>query len=457
MAPSPPSLSEAAEALRRRVARQVILASLICAGIAGLGFTVGLWFSWADAGLWSGGGLVGVAGCVVALGASWALLQRGRRVAATRLAATAMNVVVLASVAWFGGTHTVAAAYLSALVGITALLVGPRGGAASLASCMAFLAVDYTWGPLRPESLHLNPGERLIDWWLGIGIAGTFMVLAMRHYEGFLVRAVEQEMRAREALSARKRADRFRSQLFAHSPSPVLLFDADGALFEANQAAQDLLGDAPIGTPLAELLDWNEGQAVGAVISVDPHVPVEVRSAKVPDPDGDLCAIFALRDLRPQRLAEAQQRQAVLHAEASNRAKSSFLASVSHELRTPLNAILGYGEMLEEDIEDDGHQEDLGRILASGRHLLTLIDDVLDLSHVESGQLDIGSERVDLGAVLRDTEAMCRPMLRRRGHTLHIDVAGDLPGAWATTGGCSRCWRTSSATPPSTPTAARSA
>jgi signal transduction histidine kinase len=151
----------------------------------------------------------------------------------------------------------------------------------------------------------------------------------------------------------------------------------------------------------------------------------------VTDPDGAPCAILALHDLRPQRLAADQQRQALLHAEASSRTKTMFLAGVSHELRTPLNAILGYGEMLGEDLEDPDQQEDVGRILAAGRHLLALIDDVLDISQVESGRLDIVEEPVDLAAVFEELEAACRPALRRSGHRLAVDLPAGLPSARA--------------------------
>lgn len=93
---------------------------------------------------------------------------------------------------------------------------------------------------------------------------------------------------------------------------------------------------------------------------------------------------------RTAEWAEAMQaaESARLAAEAANHAKSTFLANMSHELRTPLNAIIGYGEMLTEEVEERGHHEfvpDLERIQTAGRHLLTLISDILDLSKIEAG------------------------------------------------------------------------
>src|ERR1043165_5238433 len=92
-------------------------------------------------------------------------------------------------------------------------------------------------------------------------------------------------------------------------------------------------------------------------------------------------------------------------SETANSAKSQFLASMSHELRTPLNAIIGYSEMLEEEAAERGHGDyaaDLQKIRAAGRHLLALINDVLDLSKIEAGKLELYLETFDLRAAVDD-------------------------------------------------------
>src|SRR4029453_11277889 len=99
-------------------------------------------------------------------------------------------------------------------------------------------------------------------------------------------------------------------------------------------------------------------------------------------------------------------------AEDADRAKSQFLANMSHELRTPLNAIIGYSEMLQEEAEDLGQDDftpDLQKINAAGKHLLTLLNDILDLSKIEAGKMDLYLEVFDLVTMLRDVETTIQP------------------------------------------------
>src|SRR5882762_9465807 len=113
-------------------------------------------------------------------------------------------------------------------------------------------------------------------------------------------------------------------------------------------------------------------------------------------------------------------------AEEANRAKSTFLANMSHELRTPLNAIIGYSEMLEEETRDSGKIEnvqDLRKIQASGKHLLSLINDVLDLSKIEAGKMGLHVETFDVAQVIDEMVATLQPAAAKNANSIHIHLA----------------------------------
>ncbi|MGV3617889.1 MAG: PAS domain S-box protein [Fimbriimonas sp.] len=126
----------------------------------------------------------------------------------------------------------------------------------------------------------------------------------------------------------------------------------------------------------------------------------------------------ALREARDE--AESARRE----AEAANRAKSEFLSRMSHELRTPLNAILGFGQILEAQGLTPMQHESVGYVLKGGRHLLELINEVLDISRVEAGHLDLSIEPVDVVELLPETCALLRPLADAREIGLELQVAG---------------------------------
>ena len=139
--------------------------------------------------------------------------------------------------------------------------------------------------------------------------------------------------------------------------------------------------------------------------------------------------VLAMEDVTERRYVEAQIAQARETAEAANRTKSLFLANMSHELRTPLNAILGYSEMLQEEASDQDVPEflpDLHRIHSAGKHLLSLINDVLDLSKIEAGKMELYLETFSVPHLIEEVVGTIGPLIKFNANTLRVLCPTDL-------------------------------
>ncbi|MDH3590798.1 MAG: CHASE domain-containing protein, partial [Planctomycetota bacterium] len=158
--------------------------------------------------------------------------------------------------------------------------------------------------------------------------------------------------------------------------------------------------------------------------------PVRLSVTALRDNDGNITGFLGVgHDIALRKRQQRELKAAIEAAETANRTKSQFLANMSHELRTPLNAIIGYSEMLEEDAVEAGRTQsaaDLQKIKRAGRHLLMLINDVLDLSKIEAGRMELQIEPTDVGKTIEDIAETVRPLIAERGNTLDVAIGAGL-------------------------------
>lgn len=182
-------------------------------------------------------------------------------------------------------------------------------------------------------------------------------------------------------------------------------------------------GDGPIGSWIADMLDrWDQPEIPAATITLWNRRHYRLLDRRTHD--GDMVCLA--QDITTMKAREDELAEARLRAEAASRAKSTFLANMSHELRTPMNAIIGYSEILIEEAADAGQTAfipDLEKILNAARHLLTLINDILDISKIEAGKMTIYYEDFDAAEIVRDVASTLLPAAEKNGNTLEVTIA----------------------------------
>jgi PAS domain S-box-containing protein len=194
---------------------------------------------------------------------------------------------------------------------------------------------------------------------------------------------------------------------------------------ESQRAAGDYL-DGLARNGVASVL--NDGREVIGRVRQGGLVPLFMTMGRIGESDR-FCAV--LRDITPWKRAEEELLESKRWAERASAAKSDFLAKISHEIRTPLNAIIGFSEVMMEErfgpVGNERYREYLKDIHASGGHLVSLVNDLLDLSKIEAGKLDLTFTSVDLNGLVQQCVALMQPQANRERIIIRTSLAPALP------------------------------
>lgn len=260
--------------------------------------------------------------------------------------------------------------------------------------------------------------------------------------------------RRKLAEAALQEAEENYRSIFENAADGIFQVTAEGVYLSANPALADILGyDSPheltqaLSGQLDEKLYVDRRRRSEFLQLIDQYGVVTDFELQVYRRDGTIIWISentrAVRDdggtflyyegivknINDRKRAAEELFNAKEAAELANRAKSQFLANMSHELRTPLNAIIGYSEMLQEDAADLGYEEivpDLEKIHGAGKHLLGLINDILDISKIEAGKMDLYLEDFNVASLIAEVQATIKPLVEQRGNTLMVQVNPDV-------------------------------
>ena len=255
----------------------------------------------------------------------------------------------------------------------------------------------------------------------------------------------EEELRESEALKA---------AILETALDCVISINAENRIVEWNAAAERTFGysrDEVMGERLPELIipevhrarhyqgvahfiATGKGRLIGRRIEIEAMrrdgtlFPVELSITSTSIKGAPHFTAY-VRDITVRKRYETDLAAAKDEAEEANRAKSQFIANMSHELRTPLTAVIGYGEMLEEEAQDrklDTMLEDLRKVNSNARHLLSLINDVLDISKIEAGKMEAHLETFDVAELVRDLGSTVEALMAQKHNVLEVDCAPDV-------------------------------
>jgi PAS domain S-box-containing protein len=267
----------------------------------------------------------------------------------------------------------------------------------------------------------------------------------------------QRDLRIRTQVAAEKQGLAAYNRLLLDSTGEGMYgIDLAGRCTFLNRAAEKMLGiapDAALGKSIHDLIHHSHADGSSYPLEqcpiyrvlhsgqggrIDSEVfwranktsfPVEYSSFPIIRHGTVAGAVVSFVDITSRKRVEEELHNAKEAAEAANVAKSQFLASMSHELRTPLNAVIMYSELLQEEAADRGVAEfipDLEKIRAGGKHLLSLVNGVLDLSKIEAGKMDLFLETFDVATMIADVAGTVQPLVQKNANRLEVRCADSL-------------------------------
>jgi two-component system sensor histidine kinase/response regulator len=353
--------------------------------------------------------------------------------------------------------HVVAVAQML----MSALLIGLTGGRIEthfhVFGSLVILSFYRDWRVLIPATIvvALDHFLRGIYWPYSVyGVLNASPWRSIEHagwviFENvFLVfscfRSIHEMRFIANRTAALEASDQNSRQLFDEAPIGMAVVGLDNQGFkQVNARLTQMIGYSEqelLGTPL-NLTHPDDLEAtrrlVKAMLAGADHCSVEKRYIRkdgeilwatrtaciIRDKAGQPCNfLIMVEDITERKRAEAALRDAKEEADRANRAKSEFLSRMSHELRTPLNAILGFGQLLERQKPTEQQRARVHHIISAGRHLLKLINEVLDISRIEAGHLQLSVEPVAVAEVLEEALDLMRPLAEDRSMEISVDA-----------------------------------
>lgn len=320
-----------------------------------------------------------------------------------------------------------------------------------------FTATLCLWQALTAEGARI--AQRYEDLGSLSGIAtlmlvlGALLALALAMVAWFALRA---SSRAREVLEANRALEGARertlSELMESAPDAMIVADGEGKICRWNSKLEDLFGYKKgeiegmnvealmperfrdgagsqmaryFANPLASSME-SQLELMGKRKD-ESEFPIETGLSPFNEPEG-VMTVAAIRDITERKAQEDLLKAASEEAKAANRSKSEFLSHMSHELRTPLNGVLGYAQILQRDAEATEKQKvNLEGIVNCGDHLLSLINDVLDLSKIEAGRIELDVAACDLHKIVESVGDVVRQRAESKDLTFDVEVSSEVP------------------------------